>query len=75
MAEVKARRECDTDFKIDAAKVEDQGYAVGEAAERSGISKANLTRWQRQYRQGKLVPGHKQGQPTAEEAEVRRLRQ
>ena len=76
MAEVKARREYDVEFKIDAAKlVEDQGYAVGEAAERLGIPKANLTRWLRQYRQGKRVPGHKQAQPTAEETELRRLRQ
>ena len=76
MAEGKAKREYETEFKLDAAKlVEDQGYAVGEAAERLGIPKANLTRWLRQYRQGKLVPGHKQAQPTADEAEVRRLRQ
>ena len=76
MAAGKARREYDTEFKINAAKlVEDQGYAVGEAAERLGIPKANLTRWLRQYRQGKLVPGHNRAQPTAEEAELSRLRQ
>lgn len=75
MAAGKARREYETEFKIDAAKlVENQGYAVGEAAERLGIPKANLTRWLRQYRQGKLVTGHKQAQPTADEAELRRLR-
>jgi transposase-like protein len=46
MAAGKARREYETEFKIDAAKlVENQGYAVGEAAERLGIPKANLTRW------------------------------
>jgi transposase-like protein len=51
--------------------------AAGKArreCERLGIPKANLTRWLRQYRQGKLVAGHKQAQPTADEAELRRLR-
>ena len=71
----KARRQFDINFKIDAAKlVEEQGYSVPETAERLGISKANITRWLRQYRQGKLVVGHKQAQPTEQEAEMRRLR-
>lgn len=76
MAGQTVKRQYEVEFKIDAAKlVEGQGYAVGEAAERLGISKANLTRWLRQYRQGKLVANHKQAQPTPEETEVKRLRQ
>lgn len=75
MAGQTGKRQYEVDFKIDAAKlVEDQGYTVGEAAERLGIPKANLTRWLRHYRDGKLVPGHNLAQPSAEEAEVRRLR-
>lgn len=77
MAEVQTvKRQYEVEFKIDAAKlVEDQGYTVREAADRLGIPQANLTRWLRQYRNGKLVPGHKQAQPTAAEVELRRLRQ
>lgn len=71
-----AKRQYEVEFKIDAAKlVEDQGYTVGEAASRLGIPKANLTRWLRQYRQGKLLPGHRRAQPTEAEAELRHLKQ
>lgn len=67
-------RQYETEFKIDAAKlVEERGYSVPEAAERLGVPKANLSRWLRQYREGRLVAGFKQAQPTAEEAEVRHL--
>lgn len=69
------KRQYDIEFKIDAAKlVAEQGYSVPETGERLGVSTANITRWVRQYRQGKLVPGRKQAQPTEQEAEVRRLR-
>lgn len=55
----------DIEFKIDAAKlVAEQGYSVPEAGERLGVPSGNVVRWVRQYRQGKLVPGHKQAQPT-----------
>ena len=71
----KVTRQYEVAFKIDAAKlVEDQGYSVPETSARLGVPKANITRWVRQYRQGKLVPGHKQAQPTEAEAELRRLR-
>jgi len=50
MAAGKTRREYETEFKIDAAKLEEgQGYAVGKAAERLSIPKANLTRWLWQF--------------------------
>ena len=60
---------------LDAVRlVEEQGYSVPEAAQRLGIPKPNLTNWRRQYREGRLAPGHKRAQPTEQEAEVRRLR-
>ena len=69
------KRQYDIEFKIDAAKlVAEQGYSVTEASERLGVPSGNIVRWVRQYRQSKLVPGHKQAQPTEQEAEVRRLR-
>jgi transposase len=72
----KDKREYTTEFKIDAARlVVDQGYTVKETCERLGIPLSNLTRWRSQYRKGKLQPGHKQAQPTADEAELRRLRE
>lgn len=72
----RVKRQYETQFKIDAVRlVEDQGYTAPEASERLGIPKANITRWLGQYRKGKLVPGHKQAQPTVAEAELRRLRQ
>ena len=71
----KVVRQYDIQFKIDAAKlVEKQGYTVPETGERLGVPTANIMRWVRQYRQGKLVPGHKQAQATEQEAELRRLR-
>lgn len=67
-------RQYEAEFKIDAAKlVEERGYSVPEAAERLGVPKANLSRWLRQYREGRLTPGFKQARATPEEAEVRRL--
>ena len=72
----KDKREYSIEFKIDAARlVVDQGYTVKETCERLGIPLSNLTRWLSQYRKGKLQPGHKQVQPTADEAELRRLRE
>lgn len=69
------KRQYDIEFKIDTARlVADQGYSVPEASERLGVPSGNIVRWVRQHRQGKLVPGHKQAQPTEQEAEVRRLR-
>jgi transposase len=68
----KEKGEYNTEFKIDAGRlVEDQGYRVKETCERLGIPLSNLTRWLSQYRKGK----HKQGQPTANEAELRQLRE
>ncbi len=69
-------------FKVDAVKLlEEKGYTVSEASNSLGIPQANLTKWRtkgtsfgrKQYREGRLLPGHKRAQPTAEEAELRRL--
>lgn len=62
------------EFKIDAVKLlEEKGYTVSEAANSLGIPQANLTKWRKQYREGRLQPGHRRAQLTVEEAELRRL--
>lgn len=69
------KRQYEMSFKIDAARlVDEQGYSVPEASERLGVPLGNITRWVRQYRQGKLDPERKQAQPTESEAELRRLK-
>jgi transposase len=70
------KRDYSIEFKIDAVRlVLGQGYTVKDSCERLGIPLSNMTRWLSQYRKGKLQPGHKQAQPTADEAELRRLRE
>jgi transposase len=74
MASNEKKREYSIEFKIDAVRlVVDQGYTVKDACERLGVPLSNMTRWLNQYRKGKLQPGHKQAQPTANEMEVRKL--
>lgn len=69
------KRQYEMSFKIDAARlVDEQGYSVPEASERLGVPLGNITRWVRQYRQGKLDPERKQAQPRESEAELRRLK-
>lgn len=69
-------REYDMSFKLDAVQlVLEEGYSVTKAAERLGISPKNLYHWKRQYLEGRLDPAMKRAQPTAEEAELRRLRE
>lgn len=68
-------RQYPIEFKIDAVKLlEEKGYTVSEAANSLGIPQANLTKWRKQYREGRLIPGQKRAQPTPEEAELRRLK-
>lgn len=75
MSEKRIVRQYEVEFKLDAVRlVEQQGYSVPEAAQRLGIPKSNLSNWCRQHRAGRLMPGHKRAQATAEEAELRRLR-
>ena len=69
-------REYDISFKIDSVRlVVDEGYSVTKAAERLGISPRNLYHWKRQYLEGRLDPALKRAPPTAQEAELRRLRE
>ena len=75
MSEKRVTRQYEVEFKLDAVRpVEEQDYSVPKAAERLGIPKSNLSKWHKQYREGRLAPGHKRAQPTAEEIELRRLR-
>ena len=77
MAEGKSKRvvrQYPVEFKIDAVElVEKKGYGITEAARSLGISESNIHKWRKQYREGRLVPGHKRAQPTTDEAELRRL--
>lgn len=77
MAEGKGKRvvrQYPVEFKIDAVElVEKKGYAIIEAARSLGIAESNIHKWRRQYREGRLAVGHKRAQPTADEAELRRL--
>ena len=75
-------RQYPVEFKIDAVElVEKKGYGITEAARSLGISESNIHKWRttgtsfgrKQYREGRLVIGHKRAQPTADEAELRRL--
>ena len=67
-------RQYPIEFKVDAVKLlEEQGYTVSEAANSLGIPQANLTKWRKQYHEGCLLLGHKRAQPSAAEAELRRL--
>ena len=67
-------RQYPVEFKLDAVElVEKRGYAIAEAARSLGVPESNLHKWRKQYREGRLVIGHKRAQPTADEAELRRL--
>ena len=67
-------RQYPVEFKIDAVElVEKKGYGITEAARSLGISESNIHKWRKQYREGRLVVGHKRAQPTADEAELKRL--
>ena len=76
-------RQYPVEFKIDAVElVENKGYGITEAARSLGISESNIHKRRKQYREGRLVLGHKRAQrqgglpvtqPTADEAELRRL--
>ena len=64
-------RQYPVEFKIDAVRLlEEKGYTMSEAATSLGIPQANLTKWRRQYREGRLVSGQKRALPTPEEAEL-----
>ena len=63
-------RQFPIEFKVDAVKLPEKqgykGYTVSEAANNLGIPQTNLTKWRKQYREERLLPGHKRAQPTVE---------
>jgi len=76
MEKKQEKRRYTMEFKLDAVNlILSEGYSVPKAAERLGISPKNLYHWKRQYEEGRLVAGLKRAQPTAEEAELRRLKE
>lgn len=76
MEKKQEKRQYEMAFKIDAVNlVLNGGYSVPKAAEQLGISPKNLYHWKRQHEEGRLVAGMKRAQPTAEEAELKRLRE
>ena len=49
-------RQYPMEFKVDAVKLlEEKGYTVSEAANSLGIPQANLSKWRKQYREGRLL--------------------
>ncbi len=76
MAEGKGKRvvrQYPVEFKIDAVELVKKGYGIVEAARSLGIAESNIHKWRRQYREGRLVVGHRRAQPSTDEAELRRL--
>jgi transposase len=65
-----------SEFKIDAVKlVLNEGYSVSKAAVRLGVSGKMLGIWKERYEEGRLLAGKKRAQATAEEQELRKLRE
>jgi transposase len=65
-----------SEFKIDAVNlVLKEGYRVPKAAKSLGISDKVLYSWKKQYAEGRIQVGHKQAVATAEEQELRKLRE
>lgn len=70
------RKKYSKEFKLDAISlVEDQGYRVTEAAKSLGLHQALLSRWLREYKEedGQVFRGN--GKLTAEQLEIRRLKE
>ena len=70
------RRQYTADFKKDAVElVTKQNYTVAQAASSLGISRNILDRWRREYRalEQKAFPGT--GRQTAEQEELKHLRE
>ena len=70
------RRQYTKEFKQDAVRlVTDQGYKVTEAARNLGIDRSMLARWIKEQADDPGEAFRGQGQRTAEQEELRRLRQ
>ena len=70
------RRKYSKEFKIDAISlVTEQGYAITEAARSLDINANVLGRWIREYRDKESDAFRGQGKLTAEQSEIRQLRE
>ena len=70
------RKKYTKEFKLDAVRlVVEQGYTCAEAARNLGLNANMLNRWVREYRadEGEAFRGN--GKLTAEQEELRRLRE
>ena len=69
------RKQYTKEFKLDAIRlVTEQGYKCAEAARNLGINANMLGRWIQEYRQSEDEAFRGNGKPTAEQEELRRLR-
>jgi transposase len=70
------RKQYTKEFKLDAVRlVTDQGYKCAEAARNLGINANMLNRWVQEYRNGEGEAFRGNGKPTAEQEELRHLRE
>ena len=70
------RRKYSKEFKLDAISlVTEQGYAIAEAARSLDINVNVLGRWIRESRDKESDAFRGQGKMTAEQSEIRRLRE
>lgn len=70
------RKQYTKEFKLDAVRlVTDQGYKCTEAARNLGINANLLNRWVQEYRSSEDEAFRGNGKLTAEQEELRRLRE
>lgn len=70
------RKKYSKEFKLDAISlVEEQGYRVTEAAKSLGLHQALLSRWLREHKEGDEQAFRGNGKLTAEQLEIRRLKE
>lgn len=70
------RKKYTKEFKRDAVRlVTDQGYRCSEAARNLGINASMLNRWVQEYRADDTEAFRGNGKLTAEQEELRRLRE
>ena len=73
---MKTRKKYTKEFKLDAVRlVTDHGYKCAEAARNLGINANMLNRWVQEYRNGENEAFRGNGKLTAEQEELRRLRE
>ncbi|KTC92645.1 transposase [Legionella cincinnatiensis] len=70
------RKKYSKEFKLDAVSlVLDQGYGCTEAAKSLGVHQALLSRWIREYQEPASEAFRGNGKLSAEQAEIRRLKE